>query len=499
MVEVSIICLVYKSKQLAEALYKSLYDNTPMLKNGRAELILVANDPTEELVDFLKKKQYPHLINVNQHLSEKEMLKLGFGKPEYIRRVYQGYNRGIMEAKGHKICLINSDNFFAPDWLENLLKYLDYKTIVSSTLVEPGHKEFGVFPFAVEAKFGGTVDDFQEKKFYQFAAKMSKTGWSSGGAYMPCLLYKDVAFLVGLYPEGNLVADGDFQKISMYGDEAFYDRLRRFGIKHITAKDSIVYHLKEGEKSDADSGKIITDKKYLYKGLGMAHQIDPTESINYIMPDARHVEVMNKLGRKFTILISDYIDSVDLRQQIQRCREQTEKNIEIVVIHKKSVKIGQRQAGVKYVELPIKNYYEALSEFLHHMYGEYLLFYKPFFASNSNLLSSIDCKHELYRFSGLSNDELSGVSIKEFVIHKRILTKRANYYADLIISGLKANFKEFSDRICYLDGSVMINDDTSQDYQDTGYKMLIYKVARKVRRDGVKGAARAAYTRLKKK
>ena len=33
-----------------------------------------------------------------------------------------------------------------------------------------------------------------------------------------------------------------------FGDEKFYDKLSDMGIEHYTALDSIVYHLKEGER-----------------------------------------------------------------------------------------------------------------------------------------------------------------------------------------------------------------------------------------------------------
>ena len=110
MVEITIVCLVYRSKMLTKAVYESLYESTPKLRSGEAELLFVANDPTTELVKFLDEQGYPYIVNVNDHLSEDELFKKGYGKPEYIRRVYQGYNQGILHAKGEKICLINSDN-----------------------------------------------------------------------------------------------------------------------------------------------------------------------------------------------------------------------------------------------------------------------------------------------------------------------------------------------------------------------------------------------------
>src|ERR1035437_2120346 len=144
MVEITIVCLIYKSKRLAEALYESVVKYTPMLASGQAEFLFVANDPTDEVMEFLKSKDIPHCLNMNEHLSDEELFSMGIGAPEYMRRVYQGYNLGILKAKGQKVVLINSDNFFSRDWLENLLKYSDYQKVVCSTLVEPGQGKIGV-------------------------------------------------------------------------------------------------------------------------------------------------------------------------------------------------------------------------------------------------------------------------------------------------------------------------------------------------------------------
>ena len=77
---------------------------------------------------------------------------------------------------------------------------------------------------------------------------------------MPCLLYRDVAVLAGLYPEGNIAgATFDITDIKRFGDEFFYDKLLSFGVEHITAKDSIVYHLKEGEKSEKNNMELFVD------------------------------------------------------------------------------------------------------------------------------------------------------------------------------------------------------------------------------------------------
>lgn len=504
MVEISIICLVYKSKKLTKAVYDSLYENTPMLRSGKAELIFVANDPTVELVEFLKEQKYPFVINVNEHLSDEEMFKLGYGKPEYIRRVYRGYNRGILEAKGNKICLINSDNFFSEDWLENLLKYLDYKKVVCATLVEPGHDKFGVFPFAVRANFGKTVDDFQKEQFYQFAASISKTGFLSGGAYMPCLMYKDVAIFAGLYPEGNL-AGNDFDTIIRYGDEDFYDRLQAFGIKHITAKDSVVYHLKEGEISDTETGKVINDKKYQYIGLSSKYSIKPSESINYISPESAHTDIMEKMGRKFTTIIANFKTIKELHAQIKQVQKLLGDQAEIVVVYEQKFKLPTLPKNIKCLKLPKTSQYKVVSDMLYKMYGEYLFICQNNVHYSDNLFDFIEASKELH-YLGCATEtlDLKKTPISNFILSKSFLTKKANFYADLIVSGLDGNFVDYHDKIIYLDDVRHMstnNIDSLSQPQDVPYykQTLPYRALRKLYREGPVAVTRTIYHRMRKK
>ena len=261
MAKISIVSLIYRSSRLAETFYNSLLMYTPLLRTGEAEFFFIANDPSQEVLDFLKEKKYPYKLNVNEVKSEEELFRDGYGKPEYMSRVYRGYNQGIMQASGQQVVLVNSDNFFSPDWLENLLKYSAAKNIISSTLIEPGHYKHGVFPSAIQKNFGNTIDNYNEKEFIKYAKTIKMTGIVSGGAYMPCVFYKDLAIYAGLYPEGN-IAGKDFETVAEYGDIYFFKKLENLAVKHYTALDSVVYHLKEGEKDATDE----TETPLVYVG-----------------------------------------------------------------------------------------------------------------------------------------------------------------------------------------------------------------------------------------
>lgn len=339
MVDVSIICLIYKSPKLADFFYESLIKYTPLLKNGKVEFFFVANDPTKELVRHLKKKKYPFIINNNEIISDNELFNKGYSKPEYIRRVYMGYNAGIKHAKGDKVVLLNSDNFFSKDWLENLLKYLSYDSIICSTLVEPGHNIFGVFPQAKYADFGNTIEGFCDNDFQTYANFIKKTGLKTNGAYMPCLMYKDIAIMAGLYPEGN-IAGKNVNETKFFGDMYFYQKLSAFNIKQYTSKDSIVYHLKEGEKDITASSKMPLNRKTSFK-----YDYTMLPQFKYLVTDLKptdcHNDIIKKLLLQVSIFIYDYNSIEELDYQIKTMLNQTYDSKEIIVVKNNHVNIDK--------------------------------------------------------------------------------------------------------------------------------------------------------------
>jgi hypothetical protein len=224
-----------------------------MLVTGEAEFFFIANDPTEELLRHLQERKYPFFLNRNKKKTDEELFRRGYGTPEYVHRVYRGFNVGIEKSRGEIVVLLNSDNCASPDWLENLLKYLGPDMIVTSQLAERSHPKHGVFPGAYHCEFGNHPGNFNEPEFLAFVERFKLTGLIEGGAYMPCAVYVENAVKVGLYPEGN-IAGKSFDDIVEYGDERFFHNLSDAGITHVTALDSIVYHFKEGEIDDSATG-----------------------------------------------------------------------------------------------------------------------------------------------------------------------------------------------------------------------------------------------------
>lgn len=254
-IKISIVSLIYKSTIFADAVYNSVHKYTPELTNGTAEFFFIANDAEPHVIHHLTRQKYPFYINNNKILSQQELFKLGYGTPEYINRVYKGWNAAICKSKGEIVVLINSDMMFSEGWLNNLINKVSDTTIVTSKIVERpfGHENMKHHPClgAYVGDFGGSPRTFREEEFNQYVAnvKQSNKTEPGSGIYMPCALLKQKALDVGLYPEGNL-HDGNFLRIKAYGDQEFVRKLKTIGVNHISALDSIVYHFKEGEQRE---------------------------------------------------------------------------------------------------------------------------------------------------------------------------------------------------------------------------------------------------------
>lgn len=240
---ISISSLIYRSTKYADALVESLREFTPHLHDNRARFFFVANDAEQKVLDHLKDKGYDHVVQTNEVLNDHQLKELGFTPPEYMRRVYQGYNRAIKESDD-LVVLVNSDHLFSPGWLDALLIKASPKRIVCSKLVERSHPKFGRFPAAYSGDFGASPDDFDKEGFLKFCEKAVERGSQEvGGAYMPCLFDRTQAVKVGMYPEGNVSKKET-------GDKVFFQRLKDDGVEHITSLGSLVYHFKEGEKDE---------------------------------------------------------------------------------------------------------------------------------------------------------------------------------------------------------------------------------------------------------
>lgn len=245
---ISISTLIYRSSAFADATWNSLHENTPHLHDGRARFFFVANDPTPGLLEHLRAKRYPFVVQRNKSIPMEKLRQMGYWDPEHIHRVYRGFNRIIQESE-EQLVILNSDMVYSPGWLDALERQWNPNRILASRLVERHHPKFGVFPGAIHGEFGDHPNNFNKHGFLEFASSISKPILAPGTAYAPVMFSRSRAIQAGLYPEGNHLLDTG----PVYGDQVFFAKMREIGVEHVDVLDSIVYHFKEGEREDAEN------------------------------------------------------------------------------------------------------------------------------------------------------------------------------------------------------------------------------------------------------
>jgi hypothetical protein len=251
----SIACLIYKSVEWLDFVYKQLLKYTDL---DDVEFYFIANDASTNVINYLKKNHIPHYIHQNSKSNKDEW---------YINNVYRAWNYAVHVAKGDFVVLINSDMCFTEGWLRNLIASYDGNNVVTSRLVESGKLLSGLH--GIEKNFGKDISGYKEQDFLEFANSIYEEKKIDGGLYMPILFKKEHFIKVNGYPEGNLKKDSDIfsNKIALpneeqeSGDKVLIKKLSTIGIKHQTAFNSIVYHFQCGEQDSEDKEVIDTDIK----------------------------------------------------------------------------------------------------------------------------------------------------------------------------------------------------------------------------------------------
>ena len=240
---IEIISLIYKSTQYLDFIIKEMTSENCLVDGWGVGLKIVANDPTDNVKEALKTISIPYDIYYDP-------------KPNdyYMNRVYRCINYAGKTSTYDYLCFINSDMAFSDKWLTNLIKHIDGINIPCSRLVESGKMISGTYGISYDC--GKNPKSFDREKFNKFVLTISEPKINLGGLYMPCIFEKKRFIESGMYPEGNIydTGVGNYGKgklIKSSDTYFFYDVLEnKYGMKHITVFDSIVYHIQEGEKDD---------------------------------------------------------------------------------------------------------------------------------------------------------------------------------------------------------------------------------------------------------
>jgi hypothetical protein len=294
---VTIICLIYSGIDWLEFQYSELLALKKELGPGEVEILFVANDASQDVLDFLKGNNIPFVSAPGRKHSQEW----------YINSVYRGYNFGASQARGRYLLFVNSDMAYCPGFLHSLLSSATPEDYVSGKLIESGRLKPA--EIAIKKNFGKTLKSFRRKAFYKYAKKIRSAEIQSGGLYMPAIVSKAKFLSTGGYPEGNLRADSlqgyledgrqsiaEIGEPQISGDNAFVRKFLLSGGCHITLNSAIVYHFQEGEKTSASSSA----NKSISSGIAISNDqligINGEMTLwNYLMQDleARGTRVLN--------------------------------------------------------------------------------------------------------------------------------------------------------------------------------------------------------------
>ena len=247
---ITLISLIYAGVDWLEFQYSELLKLQAEFASGDVEILFVANDASDEVMNFLIQNDIPYVVAPGRsHANE-----------WYINSVYRAYNFGVQNAKGEYVLLTNSDMAYSSGFLTSLYTQASEMKYLCAGLMESGRLKSG--DGAVSRNLGKTLRTFNRRKFETISRRLLRQETVSGGLYMPCLINKNRFLELGGYPEGNLTPEGfqtylsngqkdyaDLGNPCIPGDYAFAQKSSKIGYKHQTYWGSVAYHFQEGEKS----------------------------------------------------------------------------------------------------------------------------------------------------------------------------------------------------------------------------------------------------------
>jgi hypothetical protein len=248
---VTLISLIYAGVDWLEFQYGELLKLKNELGPGEVEILFVANNASQEIINFLRDNLIPYVSAPGR----------AYSGEWYINSVYRAYNYGVACAKGEYVLLTNSDMSYSSGFLIELLKHRTPNSYLVGKLIESGR--LTPAKSAIKKNLGKKLRQFKRKQFYSTVEKVSREGTSPGGLFMPLLTSRMTFLEAGSYPEGNIrkdsletyTASGHYSvalqgEQLVPGDYAFVKRLEFNGWKHRTLNSAIAYHFQEGEKSE---------------------------------------------------------------------------------------------------------------------------------------------------------------------------------------------------------------------------------------------------------
>lgn len=239
---IEIIGMIYKSVDYLEMMISELEKDYSKVDGWDVSWRILANDPNTKVLNYLNENNIPYTLYRDNNIAD-----------YYLNRVYRCWNYGVKTSDADNICFINSDMVFSENWLKNLLAHHDGINIPCSRLIESGKMPSG--KYGVSHYFGHHPNNINYEVWSTDSKFYMDDSTHVGGLFMPCIFETERFIESGMYPEGNIYNDGIGTRngdVIKSGDAYFfYDILeKKYGMKHITVFNSLVYHIQEGEKDE---------------------------------------------------------------------------------------------------------------------------------------------------------------------------------------------------------------------------------------------------------
>ncbi len=149
---------------------------------------------------------------------------------------YGNWNRGAEVATTDWLVFATDDQYFAPHWDSNLLKYWQPKRLISGRLIEPGI--IPVYKTNIQQDFGVLPSEFREKDFIAWCQRRKVTGYTPDGFFIPMLQKRADYDVLGHYP----VAGKFGTSTAVSNDYLYVQAALKKGYEFGTAEDSYSYH-----------------------------------------------------------------------------------------------------------------------------------------------------------------------------------------------------------------------------------------------------------------
>jgi len=149
---------------------------------------------------------------------------------------YGNWNRGAEVSTTDWLVFATDDQYFAPHWDSNLLKYWEPKRLIAGRLIEPGI--IPVYKTNIQQDFGVLPSEFKAKEFIAWCASRKATGYTPDGFFIPMLQARTDYDALGHYP----VAGKFGTSTAVSNDYIYVQAALKKGYQFGTAEDSYSYH-----------------------------------------------------------------------------------------------------------------------------------------------------------------------------------------------------------------------------------------------------------------